>query len=224
MNKEHRYAKKTGRHEKKCNIHIREMVEMIKNEEIKSNLYVKGVKLSAHAFKRVKRHFNVRSLATATKMIRDMLKDAVCLGSVLSHKGRINVLYAYKQTAFFLSPDLKTLVTVNKFQEVTYRPFLKEVKRGVEPNTIYTMHLNLLREIETKEEEMIRFLLSIEEKCRDATDQCRTLLKVVRNGERKRDIKDLISDQNHQLKIESRKLFQLKVEKRRLCKSLVSLT
>lgn len=220
--KEYRYAKPKGEYEKEFNIHVREMIEMMKREEVKANLYVKAVKLSAHAFERMEQHFEVTSLATATKMMKDMLKHAVRIGTVLSYDGRINVLYAYRQTAFFLSPDLKTVVTVNRFPEVTYKPFLEMVEE-VDRETMLEMHFNLLRDLEKKEEEQMRLILSIEEKVREATEQCATMLKLVRGGGRKRNIKDLISDQNHQLKMAGRKLFELKIEKRHLCKSIVAL-
>lgn len=222
--KDYRYVQsKRGEREKQFNIHIREMIEMMKHEEVKTNLYVKAVKLSAHAFERMGTHFEISNLATATKITKEMLKNAVRIGSVLSYDGRINVLYAYHQTAFFLSPDLKTVVTVNKFAEVTYKPFLKVINQGVDRETILEMHFDLLREIEEREEKQMRLILSIEESVREATDQCATLLSLVKNGGRKKSIKELISEMNHQLKLEGRKLFELKIEKRHLCKSLVAL-
>ncbi|WP_090739404.1 hypothetical protein [Paenibacillus sp. Mc5Re-14] len=221
--RERRYAKPIGEYEKQFNIHIREMIEMIKHERVKTNLYVKAVKLSAHAFARMEEHFDISNLATATKLAKDMLKHAVRIGTVLSYDGRINVLYAYRQTAFFLSPDLKTVVTVNKFQKVSYKPFMKIAKEGADRDTLLEMHFNLLREIEQKEEDQIRLILSIEQKVREANEQCTTMLKLIKGGGRKRSIKQLISEQNHQLKMEGRKLFDLKIKKRHLCKSIVSL-
>lgn len=225
MNKkrERRYTKPIGEYEKQFNIHIREMIEMMKNEQVKTNLYVKAIKLSAHALARMEQHFEVSNLATATKMVKDMLRHAVRIGTVLSYDGRINVLYAYRQTAFFLSPDLKTVVTVNKFQKVSYKPLMKFAKEGIDRDVLLEMHSNLLREIEQKEEEQMRLILSIEQKVREANDQCTTMLKLIKGGGRKRNIKQLISEQNHQLKMEGRKLFELKIKKRHLCKSIVSL-
>ncbi|EJW13939.1 hypothetical protein M5X02_20285 [Paenibacillus alvei] len=219
----YRYAKSKGEYEKQVNIHIREMIEMIKYEEVKKNLYVKGIKLSTHAFKRMKQHFDLVDVAVATRKAKEMLRHAVRLGTVLSYDGRINVLYAYRQTAFFLSPDLKTVVTVNRFHEISYKPVLKKVHDGLDREELLELHISHLREIERKEEEQMRLILSIEQKVREATEQCATMLRLVRGGGRKKEIKHLISEQNHHLKMEGRKLFELKVEKRHLCKSLVSL-
>ncbi|TVX85985.1 hypothetical protein [Paenibacillus agilis] len=221
--KEYRYTKSKGEFEKEFNMHIREMIEMMKNEEVKNNLYVKAVKLSTHAFKRMKQHFNSVDMVVATRTAKEMLKHAVRIGTVLSYDGRINVLYAYRQTAFFLSPDLKTVVTVNRFPEVTYKPLLKNVREGVEREAMLELHFDHLREMERKEEEQIRLILSIEEKVREATEQCAIMLRIVRGGGRKKNIKKLISEQNNHLKIEGRKLFELKIKKRHLCKSLVAL-
>ncbi|MCY9757678.1 hypothetical protein M5X00_25970 [Paenibacillus alvei] len=221
--KAYRYTKSKGEREKQVNIHIREMIEMIKYEEVKKNLYVKAIKLSTHAFGRMKQHFDIVDIAVATRTAKEMLRHAVRIGSVLSYDGRINVLYAYRQTAFFLSPDLKTVVTVNKFEEISYKPLLKKVHNGLEREKLLELHFDYLREIEKKEEEQARLILSIEQKVREATDQCTTMLRLVKCGGRKKDIKQLISEQNHHLKMEGRKLFDLKVEKRHLCKSLVAL-
>lgn len=221
--KAYRYAKSKGEYEKQVNIHIREMIEMIKHEEVKKNLYVKGIKLSTHAFERMQQHFECADIAVATRTAKEMLKHAVRIGTVLAYDGRINVLYAYRQTAFFLSPDLKTVVTVNKFQEVSYKPLLKKVREGLDREAIIELHFDYLREIERKEEELMRLILSIEQKVREATEQCAMMLRVVRGGGRKKNIKQIISEQNHHLKMEGRKLFELKIEKRHLCKSLVAL-
>lgn len=221
--KEYRYAKSKGEHEKQLNIHIREMIEMMKHEQVKENLYVKAIKLSSHAFERMEKHFKVTSLATATKIAKDMLKHAVRIGTVLSYDGRINVLYAYRQTAFFLSPDLKTLVTVNKFPNITYKPLLNRVNDDLDREKMLELHFNHLREIEKKEDEQIQLILSIEQKVRETTAQCATMLSLVKGVGRKRDIKRLISEMNAHLKAEGRKLFELKIEKRHLCKSIVAL-
>jgi hypothetical protein len=220
---DYRYAKSKGEYEKQFNIHVREMIEMIKNEQVKDNLYVKAVKLSSHAFERMEQHFGVDNLATASKVAKDMLKHAVRIGTVLAFDGRINVLYAYRQTAFYLSPDLKTLVTVNMYPEVTYRQLLNKVSDCIDREALIELHFNYLRDIEQKEQAQMQLILSIDKKVREATEQCVTMLGLVKGGGRKQAIKQLISDQNNQLKIEGRKLFELKIEKRHLCKSLVAL-
>lgn len=220
---EYRYAKSKGENEKQVNIHIREMVEMIKNEEVKENLYAKNIKVSHHAYVRLKEHYDADNLAKATKVARDMLSHASRIGTVLSYDGRINVLYAYRQTAFFLSPDLKTLVTVNKYPVVTYRQLLHKVREGVDREYLLELHFNLLREFEAREQEQSKKILMIEQRVRETTAQCVSMLGLVRGGGRKSGIKRIISEYNHQLKFEGKKLFELKIEKRHLCKSLVAL-
>jgi hypothetical protein len=190
---------------------------------MKESLYVKAVKLSSHAYERMQEHFGADSFTTATGIAKTMLKNAIRIGTVLAYDGRINVLYAYRQTAFFLSPDLKTLVTVNKFDAVTYKPLLSKIEGGHNREALIELHFNYLREFEQKEKEQMQMILSIEQKVRETTEQCVSMLGLIRGGHRKKNIKQLISDQNRQLKTEGRKLFELKIEKRHLCKSLVAL-
>lgn len=221
---EYRYVKRRFKDESQYNLHVKEMIEMIKNEQVKENLYVKGIKLSNHAFERMNQHFGVENLATATRIVKEMLSKATRIGSVLAYDGRINVLYAYQQTAFFLSPDLKTVVTVNKYDEVSYKPILNKVQGNIDKKLLIDLHLKHLEEVEAQEQEQIKKMLAIEAKVREANESYVTLLHIVRGGKgRKKNIKSLISEQNLQLKQEGWKLFNIKVKKRHIAKSLVAL-
>lgn len=219
----YRYATKSAEDEKDSNVYLKEMIEMMKNEKVKTNLYVKAVKLSEHAFRRVRRHLGIFNLATANKTVKEMLQKAVRIGTILSKEGRINVMYVYNQIAFFLSPDLKTVVTVNKFTQTTWR-FGKEFKgEDVSKEELIERHWAVLREMEAEEDQMIQFILAIEAKVSDAKSQFSSHLGYLKKNKHRYEITKTISEQNMQLKNEARKLFRLKSEKRRLCKSLASL-
>lgn len=221
----YRYVTKTSRNESQFNIYVKEMIQMIKNEEIKTNLYVKGIKLSKHALERVEQHFDISSSATATKFIKDTLSKATRIGAVLSYDGRINVLYAHDKTAVYLSPDLKTVVTVNKYETVSYEPLASVIKkRSLNKEEAIKLHLEYLEELEQREKEYVKTVLNVELRVKEATDIYQSILDTgKRKSSRKRDIKEMISEHNLMLKKEGKKLFALKVEKRHICKSLVSL-
>lgn len=223
---DYRYVQTKKKKESQFNVHVKEMIEMIKNEEIKQNLYVKGVKLSKHALERIDEHFDVSNLATATRMIKDMLKKAKRIGAVLAFDGRINILYAYDKTAIYLSPNLKTVVTINRYKDCIYEP-IKEIleKNGLDKESIVQLHYKYLKEIEREEKQQVKKMLDIEEKVREANSYYETILTVGRGGRgRKMKVKEMISQHNHELKREGWKLFKIKVEKRHICKSLVSFT
>lgn len=221
---EYRYVQRKHKTESQLNIHVKEMIQMIKNEEVKANLYVKGIKLSSHALERMEQHFSVSNTATATKMVKEMLNKAKRIGAVLAFDGRINVLYAYEQTAIYLSPNLKTVVTVNKYSDVTYKPIARLLmEKTVDKQELIDLHLKYLTDIEVQEEAQIKRMLDIESKVDEATKQYQLILDVGKGRGRKKQVKELISDQNHMLKQEGWKLFNIKVEKRHICKSLVSL-
>jgi hypothetical protein len=220
---EYRYVKRRFKNEKQFNIHVREMIAVLKNEEVKQNLYVRGIKLSNHAFERMQQHFGVNNIATATRMVKDMLSKAVRIGTVLAYDGRINVLYAYQQIAIFLSPDLKTVVTINKYTDVTYNPIRNKVDNCIDKDKLIKLHLERLKQIEEEEQEYINRILSLEEKVRKEIGKCVSLMRMSRRYDTKKHVKSLISNLNHKLKKEGWKLFNLKVQKRHICKSLVAL-
>lgn len=221
---DYRYVKRQFRNEKAFNLHVKEMIEMLKQEEIKKNLYVKGVKLSNHAFKRMRQHFGTKDMVTATRLMKEMLSKAVRISCIISYEGRICVLYAYNQTAFYLSPDLKTVVTVNRYFE-TRVPELNKVQKIVDKDTLIQLHLKHLEKIEEKEKAQTAKILQIERKVRESVQACENLLHIGRGGgvERKKGIKALIAEQNLYLKQEGWKLFNIKLEKKHVCKSLVAL-
>lgn len=220
--KEYRYVTEKKEREKQANIHVKEMIQVLKNEKIVNNLYVKAVKLSAHAFKRFQELFNITSEATANKMVKEMLKKATRIGAVLAYDGRVNVMYAVDQMAIFLSPDLKTVVTVNKYEEddVGYKPI---VNKKLSRDKIIDLHFKYISEIENQEEKFQKKMMNIETNVSEAISLYENILIHGKGYSRKREIKKMISEQNLMLKEEGWKLFNLKVKKRHICKSLASI-
>lgn len=220
----YRYVTKVKDNEKKINVHMKEMISVLKYNEIKTNLYVKGVKLSSHAIERCGEMFGVGS-ATASKMIKDMLKNAIRIGSVLAYDGRQNVLYAYNKTAIFLSPDLKMVVTINRYYDDVMYDKVKKIllKTKLTDQEVVNLHVKLIRDIEKIEIDLEEKILKINNKVEETTNMYKTILEFGKGRSRKKTVKEMISEHNYMLKIEARKLFELKIQKRHICKSLVNL-
>lgn len=221
---EYRYVTQKRPREKDSNLHIKEMIEMIKNEEVKSNLYVKNIKLSDHAFSRVKRIYGTMSLATATKEMKKMLSKAVRIGSVLSNDGRINVMYAYEGKAILLSPDLKTVVTINKYENIRKNHIIDSyIKEEINKDEAIKLHFDYIEELEAREKELTEKIINIESNVRENVGLYGAILDYGKGFSRKKKVKSLISEQNYILKTEGRKLFELKEKKRVFCKALASI-
>lgn len=206
------------------NIHVREMIEMLKHETPKTNLYVKGIKLSNHAFKRVTERLGIENLATATKYIKDLLKKATRVGLVVAYDGRLNVLYAHEQIGVYLSPDLKTVVTVNVHKEMMYPPAIDLYNKGIKIDDLITFHKNILSDYETKINKDTEELLKIVETCEKNISYYKDILRAKWcNKKRYNQIVDLISQNKYEMKKTGKVLLHLKFEHKQVAMSLVAL-
>lgn len=221
--KEYRYVERKYDNQTDFNIAVKEMIHMIKHEEVKRTLHVSGIKLSTHALERVEEHLGISNLATATRKIKEMLTKATRIGDILSTDGRINVLFAYDKTAIYLSPDLKTVVTVNVYPEITYYQILEEMNGATEKELALKLHYQYIESLEKEEREQIEKMLQLDKQANEAIMLYKPLLRKRIGYKRKEEIKKMISDFNYSLKREAKKLFNIKVEKRKVCKSLVAL-
>jgi len=225
----YRYVTGKGEREKDLNKHIREMIQVLKHEKIKKNIYIKNITLSSHAFERYNEIFErEKDIVVATRNVKELLKRAVRIGTVLSYDGRVNVLYACEKHGIYLSPDLKTIVTINKYESIIYTPITNEInekrKKGIEfsKEELLEMHFAEIKRLEKLEEELINKVLSLEKRVTESVDIYTNLLKK-RCKLNKKDIRKHISEQNYNLKVEGRKLFNIKTQKRHVCKSVVAL-
>jgi hypothetical protein len=82
------------------------------------------VQMTDHAYQRAVERFNMAedNKKHILNYFKSILKDARLIGEVICEKGNKSILYANRRIAIYLSPDLKKIYTVNKFESVTYEP------------------------------------------------------------------------------------------------------
>ena len=113
------------RGEEQLSKNIREMIAMIEHEKInKGRIKYHKLEMSEHAGLRAKQFLKCSEKYALIK-IKNILRRSRRVGEQLSHDGRINVLFAYKQYAIYLSPNLERVVTVRIFKKVSYEPIKK---------------------------------------------------------------------------------------------------
>lgn len=223
--KQYRYVERSFETETDFNIHIKEMIQMLKYEKVKENIYVKNVKLSTHGYERfAERIDGSMTLNEATRFVRKELKDAKRVGLITSYHGRLSVLYAKDQIGYYLSPDLKTLVTVSKCKEVTYEPIKQlMLNKVLTKEELIQLHMGALEKVEEIEQRQVKQLLKVES---DFTETKRICSDLIRNADKhwkKQGYKDAIRTLSYNLKLEGRKLFKISFEKRQILRSLTSL-
>jgi hypothetical protein len=94
-------------------------------------LDVSKVKMNEHAYERAAERFNLTNKNEALAYFRGVLKKATCIGETICSKGNPAILYAHHHVAIYLSLDLTTIYTVNKFDTVSFEPL---------KNKIYQLH------------------------------------------------------------------------------------
>lgn len=224
--KNYRYVEKTCNTQTDYSIHVRELINSLKHEKIKESLYVKHVKLSNHAYVRFQERVNPdMSLATATKHVRDLLKDAKRVGSIVSYDGRLSVLYTSEGLDMYLSPDLKTLITISQSDGLNLE-LLKDklpTDRELTKDELLQLHLDEIALLEEEERKQLDVLLKIESNVSETHDICRDLITTIGRRHRTKSIREAIGEQSYLLKKEGKKMFRISVRKRMLLRSMTGL-
>lgn len=179
-------------------------------------LKVGDVNLSDHAYERAKERLNhARSdKSFILNDLRGKLKYAKCLGEIISEKGNRAVLYAEGRTAIYLSPDLKTIVTVNRFENITHDSLKCKVKE------IHEKELRKLRRRERcleKRNEIEVLKLNLE------FTQLDLRIHKTRSAAVKKQCRDKKKEIEQQLWSMENELKKVKDEIRRVSQSLVSI-
>lgn len=91
-------------------------------------LNYKKVKITEHAYKRASDRLGLTNRNHATGQIRSILKNAQRIGLIVSEDGNESILYALNRIAIYLSTDLQRVITVNRFENITYVPVKQKVK------------------------------------------------------------------------------------------------
>lgn len=116
------------------------------------DLDVKKITMTEHAYQRAKERFNMPDRSHALNHFRVTLKLAKKVGQTIVDDGTETILYAHGRTAVYLSLDLKTIITVNKFEYVSYQPIKDKVE---------ALHRKEFKKLERIEKSKIRKLNDI---------------------------------------------------------------
>lgn len=224
--KNYRYVEKTCGTQTDYSIHVKELINSLKHEKIKENLYIKHVKLSNHAYMRFQERVNPNmSLSTATRYIRGLLKDAKRVGSIVSYDGRLSVLYTSNGLDMYLSPDLKTLITLSPSDNVNLDLFKSKLPedRELTKDELLQLHLDEIAILEEEERKQLDVLLRIESNVSETKDICKDLITTIGRRHRTKPIREVIGEQSYLLKKEGKKMFKISIRKRMLLRSMIAL-
>lgn len=223
-----RYVKKY-QGESKYSRNVREMIEMLQHEEVKTGkINYKILKMSRHATERVVDYFDC-SEERAIKEVRFLLKHSKRVGEQLAYDGRINVMFVCNQYAIYLSPNLEHVITIHKFQQVSYNPIreiLPELKakfQGKElRQELVRLHKEAWATLEQREAEQLKVVLEIDREVKEQLNKLQSLRQGYSPRHYKRYVKDRIAEERERLFSEGEKLFSIKLEKRHIGKSITS--
>lgn len=208
---------------------VREMIEMIKNETVSSKkIDYKKMKVSRHARARVLEYCKCNSNGVE-KRIKWLLQRSKRIGEQLSFDGRINILFVYKQYAIYMSPNLECVVTVHKFQNISYNPIriilpqLQEKFKGEElRQELVRLHKDAWHDIEVREHEQLKRVLEIDNEVNNQFKRLKELRTGYSPKHYTKYIKTRIQEERTKLVTEGKKLFDLKLEKRHIGKSITA--
>lgn len=230
--KKYRYAERKVETETDYNLHVKEMISVLKHEKMKQNIYIKHVKLSKHAYQRFKERIDRNyDLQGATRYVRDELKDSRRIGTILSLDGRISILYVKDKIGYHMSPDLKTVVTIGIYNELN-QSLVEDllINKGLSSDysnlsreELIKLHLDELESLEMQESVQCEYLLKVEKDVETTKALCKDLIAHSNTHWKKKGFKETISGQSYILKGEGRKLFKLSSRKRIVLRSLTAL-
>lgn len=217
------------RGEEQLSKNIREMIAMIKNEKVHNGRIKYGkLKLSFHASLRAKQFLEC-SEKNVLARVKCMLRQSRRVGEQLAYDGRINVLFVYKQYAIYLSPNLENVITIRKFDRVSYKPIKKmlpklskELKGIALKKELVKLHKEAWINIDEIESELQERVLELEAEVNETVEK----LKSLRGGYSPRHYKKYLNsrfvEERERLVTEGEKLFKIKLEKRHIGKSITS--
>jgi hypothetical protein len=125
---------------------------------------VDSIKISDHSFKRSKERLGFQSDKQIAGELKGMLKKSKLIGRQVSEEGNEAILFAHGRTGLFLSPCLKTVVTVTRHETVTYEPL---------KNKLVELHAKEYRKLERKENARLKQLVTAKLEAEMEISQCK---------------------------------------------------
>lgn len=229
ITKGRRYAKRY-KHEDSYDRNVKEMIEMIKREKVShGRIKYRQLRMSKHAIQRATEYFDCSAYGAINEVI-SLLKRSKRVGEQLAYDGRINVMFVCDQFAIYLSPNLMNVITIHKFNRVTYKPIesmipelRKQFKDGGFKSELVKLHKKAWEEVEIREMEQQRLVLEIDS---EVNKQIANLKNLKRDGfsprHYKKYISERIKEESARLIAEGEKLFCIKLEKRHIGKSITA--
>lgn len=176
-------------------------------------LNTKKIKMSPHAYARAAERFNKRNKEEALGHFRGILRQAQKIGETTCEKGNRTILYAYQRHAVYLSLDLTTIITVNRFENTTYEPIKDKMV------SIHRKEFNKLERQERSTEKKLK-LLQLESAIEIAQLNYRSIK--TRSQNVKKECSYRIEELEAQLKNMEEELHKIKSSKRQVARSMVS--
>lgn len=174
---------------------------------------ISKVEITDHAYKRASERFNFKEEKVAKAQIKGLLKKSKLIGMQLSENGTPSVLFAYKRHGFYLSRDLKTVLTVNRFESVTYEPL---------KNKIAELHAKEIRKLERKESCKSKRLKLIELECQVELAELKLRYHKSRSESVKLSCQCRIKAINERLQELKEEINELQSAKRQVTRSMAS--
>lgn len=218
-----RYTQQRHGQESSLSKNIREMIEMLKRERVsKKPINFNTLRMTSHSVDRVVEYFDVDK-SESLDVIKYILKKAERIGEQLAYDGRINVMFSYKQYAIYLSPNLKYVITIHNFDKVSYNPIremlptLESTYQGEQLRLeLVKLHREAWSDLESRERKQMQVVMDID---RELNKQ----LKKIRKGFEPKFLTERIDEERGKLYLEGKKLFDIKLEKRHVGKSITSI-
>lgn len=107
-----------------------------------NGLNVDHMKISNHAIRHAQRRFNRSSRKDAEGYIRSILRRSEFVGETVDDDGRSAYMFAYGRHAIVVSLDHKTVLTIQRFESVTYDPLKEKIRE---------LHAKEYRKLDRKE-------------------------------------------------------------------------
>ncbi|SMO92232.1 hypothetical protein [Melghirimyces algeriensis] len=112
-----------------------------------NGLDVDRMRVSRHAIRRARERYNRANDKDAEGYIRGILRRAEFVGETLDDEGNHAYMFAHGRHAFIVSLDHKTILSIQRFESITYGPLKEKVR---------DLHAKEYRKLDRRERAMRR--------------------------------------------------------------------
>lgn len=109
---------------------------------LRNGLNVDRMRVSRHAIQHARRRFNRANSKDAEGYVRGILRKSEFVGETVDADGKPAYMFAHGRHAFVVSLDHKTVISIQRFESVTYDPLKEKIRE---------MHAKEYRKLDRKE-------------------------------------------------------------------------